>query len=690
MHRAEHLEVEHLEDRVMLSTVQIYAAGGSGQEALNLLVDNQVVAQFSNIGGDASAREYVELEFETAEVISGGQIGLQFTNDLFDPATGLDRNLFIDRIVIDGVTHHTEGPSVFHTGLYLNGSFSGPGFFNTETLNTNGTIFFSDDNTPRDPTDERQVTFVARGTTGDEVVSLSINGEVVQSFQLSQINQQYEYRTSGTFTADQVQFSFDNDLFDPATGTDRNVVLEFLETENLATNQLSRFTGDSSNVFSTGTFRNEDGITPGFGRGNTLHANGFFSFEDGTVSPPISGSGSLIRFAAVGTTGEEIAQVFVGDEVVFETVVRSSFFPIEATGRFEYEVVLDRDVDLSDVRIAFVNDGTSATGEDRNLSVDYVFVRDLDTGAVQRTTAADNSTFSTGTYLNGSVEDGFGRGFTLHTNGFFQFTNSSRILVDVEGSTGEERFQVTIDGQFVGEFGVNEATALEFMNSFETAIAVDVPQSVSIEDVRIEFINDGFDANGVDRNLTVRKVRLDGLTYDADSAFSTGTYLAADGVTPGTGRGSILHTNGFLQFGVVPDASEVVLPNIRGGEEVIVTHLEPANADRNPFGPFSTFQEENGDIVVRLLRNSNFGLAAGTLTFQVLPSEFLGGPVPNSVSQTPVTVVFEEGDIAQNLVIPVDNNNDPDSGFFELTVIDTSEGLQSRISPISFQLADSD
>ena len=107
---------------------------------------------------------------------------------------------------------------------------------------------------------------------------------MVQSFQLSQINQQYEYRTSGTFTADQVQFSFDNDLFDPATGTDRNVVLEFLETENLATNQLSRFTGDSSNVFSTGTFRNEDGITPGFGRGNTLHANGFFSFEDGTVS----------------------------------------------------------------------------------------------------------------------------------------------------------------------------------------------------------------------------------------------------------------------------------------------------------------------------------------------------------------------------------------------------------------------
>ena len=180
MRSSDTLAIENLEDRMMLSTVQIYAAGGTGQETLALRVDDQVVAEFNNIGGDASAREYVELEFETDQRITAGQLRIDFTNDLFDAATGLDRNLFIDRIVIDGptfgVTYQTEGPSVFHTGLWRDGGVTEPGFLRTETLNINGSVFFSDTNAPRDPTDDRQITFVARGTTGDEVVSLSIDG----------------------------------------------------------------------------------------------------------------------------------------------------------------------------------------------------------------------------------------------------------------------------------------------------------------------------------------------------------------------------------------------------------------------------------------------------------------------------------------------------------------------------------
>ena len=359
MRPAQQLEVENLEDRMMLSTVQIYAAGSTGQQALNLSVDSQVVASVSDIGGDASAREFVELEFQTDQTINGGQVSVEFINDLFDPSRGIDRDLFIDRIVIDGVTHQTEGPSVFHTGLYQDGGFTGPGVFRTETLNTNGTVFFSDQNVPRDPVDLRQVTFVARGTTGDEVVSLSIDGVVVDSFQLTQSNQQFEFQTDRDFTADQLQFSFDNDLFDSANGIDRNVTLEFLEFENLATRELTRFTGEDSNVFSTGTYRNDDGITPGFGRGNTLHANGFFSFGNGsTTTPtpnptptptpnPTPSSGSVIRFTASGATGEEVAQVLVGDEVVFETVVQFSSTLIGGESCLLYTSPSPRDATLS-------------------------------------------------------------------------------------------------------------------------------------------------------------------------------------------------------------------------------------------------------------------------------------------------------------------------------------------------------
>jgi len=41
------------------------------------------------------------------------------------------------------------------------------------------------------------------------------------------------------------------------------------------------FDPNRSNVFSTGTYRAQDGIVSGFGRGDVLNSNGFFSF----VSP---------------------------------------------------------------------------------------------------------------------------------------------------------------------------------------------------------------------------------------------------------------------------------------------------------------------------------------------------------------------------------------------------------------------
>ena len=48
--------------------------------------------------------------------------------------------------------------------------------------------------------------------------------------------------------------------------------------ENLQTGGVESFATNSSSTFSTGTFTDADGIVDGFGRGNTLHSNGFFQF----------------------------------------------------------------------------------------------------------------------------------------------------------------------------------------------------------------------------------------------------------------------------------------------------------------------------------------------------------------------------------------------------------------------------
>ena len=115
------LSVEALEDRVMLSSVEIFAAGATGQENLNLLVDGQVVQTFFDVGGDASTRDFTRFTFETDQPITPGNIGIEFTNDAFDPSIGLDRDLIVDRIVVDGVSVEAEDPttSVSYTHLTL-------------------------------------------------------------------------------------------------------------------------------------------------------------------------------------------------------------------------------------------------------------------------------------------------------------------------------------------------------------------------------------------------------------------------------------------------------------------------------------------------------------------------------------------------------------------------------------------
>ena len=58
---ASNLAMEPLEERMMLSTVEIFAAGSTGQENLDLFIDDEFETTFFNVGGDVSAREFQTL-----------------------------------------------------------------------------------------------------------------------------------------------------------------------------------------------------------------------------------------------------------------------------------------------------------------------------------------------------------------------------------------------------------------------------------------------------------------------------------------------------------------------------------------------------------------------------------------------------------------------------------------------------
>ena len=130
---------------------------------------------FFNVGGDVDQRDFVRLTYQSDEPLTPGRVSVAFGNDHFDPNTGFDRNLLVDRIVVEGVEAQTEDASTFSTGIYRDG-LTGPGFFQTELFNVNAIFTYADPVVAGDWVD-----FTAVGTTGEEIVELVINDEVVQS-----------------------------------------------------------------------------------------------------------------------------------------------------------------------------------------------------------------------------------------------------------------------------------------------------------------------------------------------------------------------------------------------------------------------------------------------------------------------------------------------------------------------------
>ena len=270
------LNVEQLEDRLMLSTVEVFAAGSTGEENLDIFINGQFETTFFAVGGDVDQRDFVRLVFETDQDVTTGDVGIAFGNDAYDPSIGLDRNLLVDRIVVDGVTAQTEDPATFSTGIYRDG-VTGPGFFETELFNINATFTYAD-SAPAEPTD--RIEFDALGTTGDEIVELVIRGELVETFTFDSagITETFSFTSNDSnLSIEDIRIQFVNDLFNPAAGIDRNAQIFEIRLFDSPGGNVEVADTNDSNVLSDGIFVQGVGITSGFGAGGFLAGNGICS-----------------------------------------------------------------------------------------------------------------------------------------------------------------------------------------------------------------------------------------------------------------------------------------------------------------------------------------------------------------------------------------------------------------------------
>ncbi|QDT08363.1 Soluble aldose sugar dehydrogenase YliI precursor [Planctomycetes bacterium K23_9] len=249
-------------------SIDIYAAGSTGDELMELEINGEIVATWFVVGTDAANDRFYPYVTDI-DGASIDDIRINFVNDLYDPDAGIDRNLRVDRVVVDGVTYETEAPSVFGDGVYTDATGVTSGNFQTEYLVANGFFDFSgSDGGGGGATIE----VALAGQTGTESAQLLIDGNVVATYNdISASGQTFTYQSDGNVTADRVRVAFINDTYTPG-GFDRNLEVDFIRIDGQA------FETEAATTLSTGTYRSGIGVEPGFVQSETLHSNGYFQF----------------------------------------------------------------------------------------------------------------------------------------------------------------------------------------------------------------------------------------------------------------------------------------------------------------------------------------------------------------------------------------------------------------------------
>ena len=283
--------------RPLASDLTIYAAGEAGSEAMQLSIDGQVAQVWSEVAGDPWARQFLPFTLHWPETINVDQVRIAFINDALVGGT-VDRNLHIDKIMLDGVVYQTESPTVFSTGTWLPIDGIQPGYRRSEVLHGDG--YFQYATGPGS-----LIEIYAAGTTGLENMSLVINqatandwiavGGDANARQFSR----FAFRAPDSVVASQVQVWFTNDVYNPPIDYD-------LRIDRIVIDGVTYET-EAQTTYSTGTYVPANGLVlPGFWQLEWLNSTGYFEFDS-----PMRRPGAIGLANSVLATREDSAFVDV-------------------------------------------------------------------------------------------------------------------------------------------------------------------------------------------------------------------------------------------------------------------------------------------------------------------------------------------------------------------------------------------
>ncbi len=122
-------------DRGAGTTIVVNAAGTTGEEIIELAVNDEVVATWTGLSTTPTRLTAV---IDQATVVE--RLRVHFTNDRWRPR---DRNVVVDYVEVDGRRFESESPGNLSKGRWTSGDGCGEGRKRTEVLHCNGWIEYA-------------------------------------------------------------------------------------------------------------------------------------------------------------------------------------------------------------------------------------------------------------------------------------------------------------------------------------------------------------------------------------------------------------------------------------------------------------------------------------------------------------------------------------------------------------------
>lgn len=262
------------------STVEVFAAGATGEEDFWLTVNGQTALQPQGVGGDYANRQFVRYAYDSPDKVAPEDVRITFVNDLLIPGVS-DRNLRIDAIAIDGRRYETEAPGTFSTGTYFNGGIQ-PGFPESESLHALGRFEYSSLGEDGTSAVGSRLVIDAVGTTFQEEIGVNLDGRLVSTIDRVGLVDgrtgsyaDRDFKSYGVahprpLQASDIELEFLND--GEFGGIDKNVRIDAIELDGV------RYETEDISTFSSGTWLPGRGALPGFVQDERLHINGGFQY----------------------------------------------------------------------------------------------------------------------------------------------------------------------------------------------------------------------------------------------------------------------------------------------------------------------------------------------------------------------------------------------------------------------------